>query len=326
MAALRRGLSLERSAGLPAPAGATPSYWVGFSGGLDSSVLLDALVELRRQEGLSHSIRAVHVDHGLAAESAHWRAHCEQRAAALSVPLLNRRLDADRLSATGSVEAQARTARYAVFEDLLEPGDCLLLAHHANDQAETLLLRLLQGRGPVPMPAQRPLGAGSLRRPLLALPRTALKDYAAARAMSWIEDPSNAQTDPDRNYLRHTVLPACRVRWPDAVAGLARSGAAAQATQTALEAVLEGCSAVPVRRCRGAAGIALLRAFSALQGAYEGTDRAFRSFCEALSDEQHAAPRLTLSRRAGGSLELYRAQDEVRFRLLPAPAGHPLKG
>ena len=201
---------------------------VGFSGGLDSSVLLHALAALppARERGL----RALHVDHGLHARSAEWSAHCSAFAAQLAVPFIAATAT---VTASGKgVEDAARSARYRIFAEHLQQGEWLALAHHADDQAETVLLKLLRGAGPQGlggMRAQREFGRGRLWRPLLNLPRQLLRDYAQAHGLRWIEDPSNLDTHLRRNFLRAEVLPRVTQRWPDATVAIAHSAAWARA-------------------------------------------------------------------------------------------------
>lgn len=280
--------------------------WVGYSGGMDSAVLLEAMAELRARVALAPRLAAVHVNHGLHPDAARWAEHCERRCDALAVPLATHSIPPGELAATGaSVEAAARAARYAAFAAQLAAGDVLLLAHHADDQAETLLLRLLQGRGVLPMPATRSLGADTmLARPLLEVPHQALRDYAEARALSWVEDPDNASSTPDRNYLRHQVLAPIRARWPQAAQALARSGAASDAQREALERLLADIPELVAGDCQGAAGVARLRAWLAGQGEHQVTDRALGEFCRQVqdSDGQRGALRLgagMLQARAG---------------------------
>jgi len=210
------------------PFGAVRCYWVAYSGGLDSSVLLDALSARRaRLPGADSAdrIRAVHVDHGLNARSSDWAKHCAARCAALNIPLRIERLSASP-GPGESLESWAREARYAIFRRLLAPGELLLTAQHRDDQAETLLLALLRGSGPqglAAMPVSAPLGAGRLVRPLLDFSRRSLAEYAQRQGLDWIHDPSNAHPAFDRNYLRHQVLPVLRARWPSLDATLARS-------------------------------------------------------------------------------------------------------
>lgn len=204
---------------------------VAFSGGLDSTVLLHALAAdpAVRARGL----RALHVDHGLHPQSAAWRESCRATCAALGVDFEGRRVQV--LGEGDGLEAAARAARHAAFAQVQQPGEVIALAHHRDDQAETVLLRLLRGAGDG-LAAMRPLrafGQGWLWRPLLAQPRAALADYARHHGLHWLEDPSNASDRHDRNFLRHHVLPRLQERWPQAGAALARS-AALLATQADL--------------------------------------------------------------------------------------------
>jgi len=198
-------------------------YWVAYSGGLDSHVLLHALAGLG--ERLDRDIGAVHVNHGLQAAADRWERHCARVCAALDVPMTV--LPVDAAAAAGdSPEAAARSARYAALAAWLPAGHCLLSAQHQDDQAETLLLQLLRGSGVsglAAMPVVAALGAGRLLRPLLPYTRQALHDYALAAHLSWVEDPSNTDTAFDRNYLRRHIMPVLRQRWPAAPAALARS-------------------------------------------------------------------------------------------------------
>ena len=207
----------------PLPERATGAVVVGWSGGLDSTVLLHRLAA--EPAVRARGLRAVHVHHGLQAAAHDWAMHCTLQAQALDVPLQVVRVDVPRDSGTG-LEAAAREARYAALAAALAPGDLLATAHHLDDQAETCLQRALRASGPEGLGAMRPLrrlGEGWQWRPLLALPREALHAYALAHGLAWIEDPSNAQSDPERNFLRLQILPLLRGRWPHAAAALARS-------------------------------------------------------------------------------------------------------
>lgn len=197
-------------------------WWIGYSGGCDSSVLLHALAQIR-PPGIA--LQALHVNHQLHPEADAWAEHCRHIANTLAIPFREIRVNA--APAPGeSPEAAARAARYAAFADTLEAGDLLLLAHHRDDQAETLLLRLLRGAGPdglAAMPASRPLGRGRLARPLLGFSRDDLRTWAREAGLDWIEDPANFDTGPDRNFLRHEILPRLRERWPGVDESLVRA-------------------------------------------------------------------------------------------------------
>ena len=219
------------------PAGA---LWVGFSGGVDSSVLLHALaaIPLARERGLT----VLHVCHGLQPEAAAWAEHAGRFAAALGLPF--RRVDVVVSGiAEEGVEAAARRARYAAFaQHLPSPGN-LALAHHRDDQVETLLLRLLHGAGHEGLAAMRvlrSLGRNDVRRlwrPLLDRPRAELERYAHDHDLDCIDDPSNLQPVFARNRLRHEVLPTLRAMFPDADARIAASARRLREEADALDLV-----------------------------------------------------------------------------------------
>lgn len=193
------------------------------------------------RDRLSVPVRAVHVDHGLQASSSAWAAHCTAVCDALDVPLTVIPVRCD-LDAGHSYEEAARAARYQAFERLLCGGEALLLAHHREDQAETVLLRLLRGagvRGAAAMPPMRLLGDGYLARPLLDVARDDIALYAATHRLVWIDDPSNSDPRFDRNYLRHAVLPLLAERWPGYAATLARSAEQAQEASELADALAD---------------------------------------------------------------------------------------
>ncbi|WP_442109259.1 tRNA lysidine(34) synthetase TilS [Pseudomonas sp. NUPR-001] len=199
-----------------------PAWCVALSGGLDSTVLLHLLASLSRQHPLP-AIRAIHIHHGLQAAADAWPAHCQRLCDDLGIEL---QIIHVKVSLGASLEQGAREARYAAFADALRPGEVLLTGQHREDQAETLLFRLLRGaglRGLAAMPEQRPLGQGELVRPLLGVAREELRRYAQAQRLLWVEDPSNDDLQFSRNYLRHQVFPALLHRWPQAAQSLARS-------------------------------------------------------------------------------------------------------
>ncbi len=208
---------------------------LGLSGGLDSVVLLHVLRALAPQFG--YRLRAVHVHHGLSANADAWARHCRRLCRALDVPLSVRRVQLASRKGRG-LEAVAREARLGVFARVR--ADAIVLAHHLDDQAETVLLQLLRGaglRGASAMPALGQLGAKRLLRPLLEVPREAILRYARAHDLEWVEDESNAQDAITRNYLRHRVAPLLATRfprWRENLARAARHFAAAQADERAL--------------------------------------------------------------------------------------------
>lgn len=199
-----------------------PAWCIAYSGGLDSTVLLHLLANWARQEALP-PLRALHVQHGLQAVAEAWPAHCARICRQLGVSL--EVLDVC-VEEGASLEQSARRARYAAFSGHLQAGELLLSAQHLDDQAETLLFRLLRGtgvRGLSGMPVQRALGQGRLVRPLLDSSRAELLAYARQHDLSWVEDPSNADERFSRNFLRRQVLPLLQQRWPQAPVTLVRS-------------------------------------------------------------------------------------------------------
>jgi tRNA(Ile)-lysidine synthase len=170
-------------------------------------------------------LRAVHIDHALQPAAASFRETCIAVCARLRVPLTVVAVEIV-LPAGGSLEEAARDARYAALEAQLAPGECLLTAHHALDQAETLLLQALRGAGPKglsAMPACREFGAGWHARPLLDVPRQDLLAFGAALAVEHCADPMNQDLRFDRSYLRRCVWPSIAERWPAAHIALSRA-------------------------------------------------------------------------------------------------------
>ncbi len=198
---------------------------VALSGGLDSTVLLHALHALREAGLIGPTLDAIHVHHGLSPDADAWSRHCVNLCSALGVPLRVREVSVERFAASG-LEAAARHARYAALEQETGAGDCLLMAHHADDQAETLLLQLVRGSGPhglAAMPAQRQFGGGRLARPLLPYRRQQLAAWATTQGLDWVEDESNRQARFDRNFLRLQVVPLLEQRRPGVALTLSRS-------------------------------------------------------------------------------------------------------
>lgn len=196
------------------------AWRVALSGGLDSTVLLHLLASLAQREALP-PLFAIHIHHGLQAAADAWPAHCRALCERLGVPL---QVEYVQVEPGASIERAARDARYAAFAAALTAGELLLVAQHREDQAETLLFRLLRGagvQGLAAMPATRPLGAGQLLRPLLNCSRAELQAYAEQQQLAWIEDPSNADSRFSRNYLRHRVMPLLQARWPQAAQRMA---------------------------------------------------------------------------------------------------------
>lgn len=205
------------------------------------------------RQRLAVPLRAVHVNHGLQAPAAEWAEHCRRVCEALAVPLTVLEVKCD-LSAGASVEDAARRARYQAFEQELGKDEWLLLAHHQDDQAETVLLRLLRGAGVhglAAMPEKRQLGRGKLFRPLLNVPAAAIVAYADRHALTWIEDPSNRDPRYDRNFLRYLILPQLAERWPNYQAPVIRAAEHARDAAELVDALAE----LDLAQCRGVRGL-----------------------------------------------------------------------
>jgi tRNA(Ile)-lysidine synthase len=219
-----------------AVAGKPARYVIAFSGGLDSTVLANALATLMHDhDDFSNvPILAVHVDHGMQPESAGWAEQCGRIATEFNINFRSLRVNVQMESGKGP-EASARDARYAALHAELQTGDWLLSAHHREDQAETLLLNLIRGSGPAGVAgigSLRRFGPGWLVRPMLNVDRADIRAYAEGEGLTWVEDPSNKDRRFDRNFLRHDVLPRLKSRWPDIAARLQRSaGHAGEASQ-----------------------------------------------------------------------------------------------
>lgn len=190
---------------------------VGLSGGVDSVVLLHLL---KRRRGLRLS--AIHVHHGLSPNADAWARFCRGLCRRWKIPLRVRRVEVAR--AGKGPEAAARAARYAAFKEVR--ADALALAHHLDDQAETVLMNLLRGAGPrgaSGMPASARLDGKWLLRPLLEVPREAIVAYARRHALAWVEDESNADESLTRNFVRRRLGPLIAARYPGWRQALARA-------------------------------------------------------------------------------------------------------
>ncbi len=193
---------------------------VAFSGGMDSTVLLHAL-----RNSSVRFLRAVHINHRLHAESGDWARHCEKTCGELGVPLTVISVDVDTASGAG-LEAAAREARYGALEAELKEEELLVMAHHRADQLETFLMQLFRGagvQGLAAMATRGQIGRLELIRPMLNVSAEEVRRYADAAGLEWIDDPSNLDTDLDRNFVRHNIVPRILERWPSADRAVARS-------------------------------------------------------------------------------------------------------
>lgn len=214
---------------------------MALSGGVDSVALLAGLVMLRRKHARwgALPLRAVHVHHGLRPAADDWARHCRTLCREWDVPLIVRRVKVPQGRGL-SLEAEARTVRYAALGRGLRREEWLLTAHHVDDQLETQLLQWMRGAGVAGLAAMPPImtfGRGALVRPLLGETRAALVSWAKSQRLAWVEDDSNVDERFDRNYVRAKVLPVLRARWPAAALVAARSAAHLREARELLEAL-----------------------------------------------------------------------------------------
>ncbi len=198
---------------------ATGRVLIAFSGGGDSVCLAHWLTQTLDPERLV----CIHIDHGLDSESAHRAAHAEKIAAALGLPCQVETLG---LQITRNVEARAREARYTALQGHMRHGDVLVTAHHADDVAETMLLRLLRGGSTLALSGiqqDQAFGPGRLIRPLLAWSKTMITDHLTQHALMHLQDPTNDVLSLDRNFIRSAIMPRLVDRFPGAVAALNQS-------------------------------------------------------------------------------------------------------
>lgn len=244
------------------PPGAT-GLVVALSGGADSAALLFAAAALEGSfRGLP--VRAIHVDHGLQAAAAEFREACAALCRRLDIPLTVIPV-AVHSPPGASLEAAARDARYAALARDLMPGECLLTAHHSEDQAETLLLQALRGaglKGLSAMPVRRILGRGWHLRPLLEVPQRVLLAFGAASGASAdgasssgasVNDPMNQDPRFDRSYLRRDVWPLIEARWPGSAGALSRAARHLAEAQESLDRASEA----QLRRLRDGEALSL---------------------------------------------------------------------
>ena len=197
------------------------SYYIAFSGGMDSTVLLHALARL----SLDIPLHAIYIDHGLQPESMNWTTHCQQFCQQYQIKFQAVHLNLKPQKGE-SIEAIARTARYQVLQQMIPKNSLLMTAQHADDQVETVLLQLLRGsgvKGLAAMPFCKPWNQGWHVRPLLEYDQQTLREYALEQQLEWIEDPSNQEIKFERNYLRLKVIPLLKDHWSGLTKTIPRS-------------------------------------------------------------------------------------------------------
>lgn len=313
---------------------------VAFSGGLDSTVLLHLLVQLRQQQP-DLELRAVHVHHGLSDFADSWVVHCQQQCEYWQIPLVIQHVTVD--GRTGGIEAAARAARYRAFSETLLVGEALLMAQHLDDQCETFLLALKRGSGPAglsAMAAKTHLGNNPLLRPLLPFSRQQLELYAQQHQLSWIEDDSNQDCRFDRNFLRLNVLPLLNQRWPHFAVATSRSASLCAEQEQLLDELLaeqlallldqqNSLTITGLQRCSDAKRYALLRRWIALFGVSQpARDRLHKLWYEVALSQVDAEPQLQLGdyqiRRFHQRLYLLPRMSDLSEKQLPWQCDAPL--
>ncbi len=206
--------------------------YIGFSGGLDSTVLLH---NLSLYPQLIHKITAIYINHNLNINSHLWQQHCEHICEAWKIKYCNKDIF---LSNQSNIEENAREARYQEFLNFLQQNNtCLLTAHHRDDQMETVLLNLLRGTGIMGlcgMPITKKFGAGKLHRPLLEVTRQHLLEYAQSHNLHWINDDSNSDIKFSRNFIRLKIIPLLLTKWPNIQQQIIRTSQHCQQAQNNL--------------------------------------------------------------------------------------------
>lgn len=197
---------------------------IAFSGGVDSSVLLQS--SLLYRDKYHCELHAVHVHHGLSDNADAWTEHCDLQCRINDVAYHQQRVVVD-TGSRKSIEAEARKARYHALLDVSEQiGGVLLLGQHAEDQLETVLLQLKRGAGPqglAGMAESQWRGSTLVLRPMLNLKKEDIVSFAHRNALSWVEDESNFETSFDRNFLRNEIIPDLVARWPELAKTVSRS-------------------------------------------------------------------------------------------------------
>jgi tRNA(Ile)-lysidine synthase len=276
--------------------------WVGFSGGLDSSVLLHWL---KQHLPKSAQLRAIHVHHGLHADADAWLAHCQTVCDAAGIELHGLRIELN--EPQRNIEAQARKARFAAFQSRLAEGDTLALAHHADDVAETLLLRLMRGAGSralANMQTHGQFGALRLWRPLLGNSRNDLLAYARAQDLPFIEDGSNADLRFDRNFLRHMILPQLDARFGHVQQRLLHSATQLQRDAELLQPRIDQA----LQQCRSAHGLQLATLHTLPEALQAHVLRAW------LNELRHSPPGSAALHELLRQIAAYQTAQQIQYR------------
>ena len=188
--------------------------YIAFSGGIDSSVLVDILG--KNASKLNLNITVIHVNHNISSNSLTWMKHCKEFCSKLGLNFISEEVNI--ISSGGGIESAARKARYKIFNKYLNNEEQILTAHHMNDVTETIFLRLLRGTGIDGLSGlekSRKLGKGLLIRPFLEVSKKEIEEYAKENDINYIFDETNKDNEYDRNFLRNEIFPKLDARWND---------------------------------------------------------------------------------------------------------------
>ena len=188
--------------------------YIAFSGGIDSSVLVDILG--KNASKLKLNITVIHVNHNISSNSLNWMKHCKEFCSKLGLNFISEEVNI--ISSGGGIESAARKARYKIFSKYLKNEEQILTAHHMNDVTETIFLRLLRGTGIDGLSGlekSRKLGKGLLIRPFLEVSKKEIEEYAKENDINYIFDETNKDNEYDRNFLRNEIFPKLDARWND---------------------------------------------------------------------------------------------------------------
>jgi len=214
------------------------SFLIAYSGGLDSTVLLDQLLKIKKTKP-DFNIRAIHINHNISEFSKKWTEHCKKICNFYKIPLIIENICLDK---NNNIEEKLRIKRYNIIYNHLSLNEILLTGHHMNDQCETLILSLKRGSGPTglsSMSFETTFGNKKIVRPFLKKTKKELELYAYKNNLNWIEDFSNLNINYDRNFIRHKIIPILEKRWPFFIKNCFRTTYICQKETTLLNKLLD---------------------------------------------------------------------------------------
>ncbi|MEG1398833.1 MAG: tRNA lysidine(34) synthetase TilS [Acinetobacter sp.] len=208
-------------------------FLIGCSGGMDSMLLLYLMAEI-----FPTQTRAIYIDHQLQSMSAAWGMRVQKQSEVLNIPCMVQKVSVE----TGNLEQQARQARYQAYQQHLKPNEILVLAHHQQDQAETLLLRLFSGAGVNGLAAMQQIDIRqemTIWRPFLDLSREQIEQWSQQFGFDYVTDPSNHDTHYDRAWCREELWAVLQKRFPKMQTAVTRTSYLMQDAAEILADVLQ---------------------------------------------------------------------------------------